>query len=114
MAKAATDPDTILERTDLTAYRRQTLLATEQRRHAVSVLSTAAGPLSLEELAEAVAERGTEGDDEETRSAVAERTAIDLHHAALPYLEDAGLVEYDPDANRVRSVTVDAVAEPPA
>lgn len=111
MANAATDPDTILERTELTASGRQALLATEQRRHAVAVLSSESGPISLETLAEAVAERGTDGGNDRL-SAVAERTAIDLHHVALPYLQEAGLVEYDPDANRIQSVTVDEFAEP--
>lgn len=110
MAKAAIDPDAMLDRTELTAAARQALLATEQRRHAVAVLGAERGPVALEDLAMAVAERGTGAGDETALDAVAERTAIDLHHAALPYLDDADIIEYDPDANRVRSVSADEFA----
>lgn len=50
------------------------------------------GPVVIETVAAAVAPDGADED----------RLRIRLHHRHLPALDDAGLVEYDPDSRTVR------------
>ena len=80
------------------------LLADEYRRLAVEALFGREGPLSLVDLAAAVADRHP--DEPAGRSETEIATA--LHHGHLPKLDDADLVDYDP-----RSETVTAVRTGP-
>ena len=80
------------------------VLADESRRLAVEELFGRAGPISLADLAAAVADRHP--DEPAGRSETEIATA--LHHSHLPKLDDADLVDYDP-----RSKTVTAVRTGP-
>lgn len=80
-------------------------LADERRRAVLDALSAAEQPVDVHRLAERVAARERRGDDagRPPRDAV-RRALVSLHHAHLPKLADAGLVEYDADARVVRTV----------
>lgn len=80
------------------------VLADEYRRLAVEALFEREGPISVADLAAAVADRHP---DERSRSSETE-IATALHHAHLPKLDDADLVDYDS-----RSTTVTAVRTEP-
>lgn len=83
-----------------TAFR---LVTDETRRYAVARLSaTPDGVASLSELTDYVTARSS---TVETR----EQATIRLHHAALPKLADAGVVEYDPRSETVRYYETPAV-----
>lgn len=72
--------------------------ADERRRLTLEVLANRVGPIGLEELAAAVADRaGFDG------SAAVERVALELHHDHLPRLADRGVLDYDPDRRRVEA-----------
>lgn len=75
------------------------LLASEQRRFVLDVLAGNTTPIGLEELSAGIAARkdGIETVDDET----IERMAIELHHNHLPRLDEAGLIEYEPDNQTV-------------
>jgi hypothetical protein len=75
------------------------LLASERRRTVLAILDERPGPIDLDELAEAVVTRGRDADTPGERER--ERTAVELHHAHLPKMDALGVVDYDPDANRV-------------
>lgn len=83
----------------LSENERHTLLASEQRRQAIAVLSFADAPVDLDDLTHAVATRGEQSDDEES----IERIKITLHHIHLPKMEDFGVLEYDTEGNVVES-----------
>jgi hypothetical protein len=89
---------------ELTASERHRLLSVEQRRFALDVLGQRAPPVDLDYLASAVLCRtdGT-GTDNETELRKVRAT---LHHCHLPLLAEAGVIEYDPEANRVETVHV--------
>jgi hypothetical protein len=84
---------------DLSHDERFELLASERRRLALEVLSDRDTPLGLDDLATAVATRRS--DDLAPDSDAVERTAVSLHHAHLPRLADANVIEYDTGAQRV-------------
>ncbi|RQG91391.1 ArsR family transcriptional regulator [Natrarchaeobius halalkaliphilus] len=64
----------------------------------LDVLNGHAGSLSLEALASTLAANGIiERSDADTVTAA-------LHHSHLPALDDAGLLEYDPESGLVRSI----------
>lgn len=73
------------------------LMQNVRRRTALRALADRDAPLSLSELADDVVDRREEADD-----SAAVRTA--LHHVHLPKLAEVGIVEYDPEANRVTAV----------
>lgn len=73
---------------------RHRLLADDQRRTVLAVLSERADAIAVDELASAVARRS---DDPATARTVAAR----LHHVHLPVLDEAGVVDYDRAAARV-------------
>ena len=83
----------------LTESDRHRLLATERRRAALDTLEGRTAPVDLADLAAGLVgrERGADGFDEETLR----RVAVRLHHVDLPMMADLGVVDYDPDANRV-------------
>lgn len=83
----------------LTESQRYRLLASGRRRTLLAVLADGSGPVGVEDLAPVVAEReddaaGTRGDGEQS-------VRIALHHVHLPMLDDAGLVDYDPESHQV-------------
>ncbi|QLG29061.1 hypothetical protein HUG10_16660 [Halorarum halophilum] len=86
---------------DLTESDRHRLLAAEHRRIALDILEGRTAPVELEELAVGVVgrENGPRAADVET----VERVAIMLHHVHLPKMAEFGVVDYDPDTNRVES-----------
>lgn len=75
------------------------LLASEHRRLALDVLADEYPTVELETLAADVAEREAESDAVEDGSV--ESVTIALHHAHLPRLDDAGVVDYDPETRQV-------------
>ncbi|WP_415378963.1 hypothetical protein [Halosimplex sp. TS25] len=86
----------------LTAEARYDLLADGRRRLALAELAERAAPVALGDLAEAVAAR--EEDDASPPVGAVERVAVSLHHVHLPRVEDHGVIDYDPAANRVERV----------
>lgn len=81
--------------TELSGSDRYRILASERRQAALDALSDRHGPVSLADLAEAIVERdgGDGGVDE---------VMISLHHRHLPMMNEADVLEYDPDARIVR------------
>ena len=79
------------------------LLRDYRRRTAMAYLLARPNPVSLDELAVAIASTG----DEPSEQRLA-RLSIDLHHVHLPKLADAGVVRYDP-----RSEVVEPLEFPP-
>lgn len=79
-------------------------LAHGRRRRVLRSLAAARLPVDVEALARDVAarEHGGSADSRETVPAEAvERVHVSLHHAHLPKLDAAGLVDYDADQNVV-------------
>lgn len=76
------------------------ILSDERSQYATMVLSSADGPLSMDELAESVAllERG---EPEGTRGEFLESVRISLHHVHLPELSEVGVASYDDEDERV-------------
>lgn len=79
---------------ELTETERHRLLEVARRRRVLEILAGREDPIALDALAAAVAERGVDGSD-------VDEIATTLHHIHLPKLVDAGIVEYDPSANRI-------------
>lgn len=82
-------------------------LADERRRVVLDCLAGADAPMAVEDLARQVAARRRWGEEPAGRSDppadAVHRVHVSLHHAHLPKLDDAGLVEYDPDEQVVRA-----------
>lgn len=96
---------TVRRTTHLSEDERNRLLASERRRVTLDVLADRTAPVSLRDLAAAVAahEADVRTDDE-----AVERVAITLHHVHLPKLAALGVVDYDADEARVESGPRDA------
>src|SRR6056297_3362056 len=77
------------------------LLADSTIRTILGCVADAADPLSVTELAERI---------ESVASKDATALAVSLHHKHLPRLDEAGLLAYDPGANRVTGLA-DAVVD---
>ncbi|MCO8244951.1 MULTISPECIES: hypothetical protein [unclassified Haladaptatus] len=84
---------------ELTASDLHSLLAVERRRLILDILTEGVTTVELKELVVEVVERedGIDTTDED----VIDRVTIGLHHNHLPRLDDAGLVDYDPDSHTV-------------
>ncbi|WP_435158585.1 DUF7344 domain-containing protein [Haladaptatus sp. DFWS20] len=84
---------------ELTASDLHNLLAVERRRLVLDILTGINTTVELKELAREVVERedGIDATDED----IMERVMIGLQHNHLPRLDDAGLVDYDPDSHTV-------------
>jgi hypothetical protein len=80
---------------------RHRVLAARHRRRVLDALAERTTPVDLETLAAAVAAREEGGADEETVAQV----SISLHHTHLPLMADVGVVDYDPDATLVESLS---------
>jgi hypothetical protein len=76
------------------------LLRDGTRRRVLRTLRETDGAMALGELAAAADARDEGVPAEEISMDRRERTAVSLHHCHLPKLADAGVVEYDPVANR--------------
>lgn len=85
-------------------------LADERRRYALASVVAGESPMSLSELAEAVAER----DDSAARDSEADRKRIliELHHTHVPALADVGFVDYDRERREVRQTDATSSLEP--
>ena len=86
---------------ELTESARHRLLAARQRRVVLELLADRTTAVGLEELAASVAERETPG--QTATSTETQRVMTGLHHVHLPMLDDVGVVDYDPAANRVEA-----------
>ena len=84
---------------ELTASDLHSLLAVERRRLILGILTEGITTVKLKELVMEVVERedGIDTTDED----VIDRVTIGLHHNHLPRLDDAGLVDYDPDSHTI-------------
>lgn len=84
------------------------VLADRQRRMVLRSLIEADGTATVDRLA-----RGLEGDASSRagRDAPRDRHRLQLHHAHLPKLQEAGLVEYEPGDETVRYRPSDLVEE---
>lgn len=75
------------------------ILAAERRRVTLDVLRKMRNSIRLSDLASEVAKR-EDGIDSNDDSAL-ERVKISLHHTHLPKMDDARLLDYDTETNRV-------------
>lgn len=75
--------------------RHHQLLADEERRHTLCILSETDGPISLSTLATKVASRSLRQPAESIRRDEREDREIALYHNHLPRMEDHGIVEFD-------------------
>lgn len=83
----------------LTVDTQHDLLAAQRRRLALDVLAERSVPVSLDDLANVVAAReDSDGVNDHHRT-----VKITLHHTHLPKLDDADIVDYDPDSRQVES-----------
>lgn len=83
---------------ELTESERYDLLSDEQRRAILAVLERQEPPVDLDELAAEL----SAGDDADTLDGRTERQVkISLHHRHLPKMSDLGIIEYDPESNRI-------------
>lgn len=78
------------------------LFRRRRRRTAVAVLASVDGAVTLNELTRAVVRRERDGSIADVSGDRLTQVSVTLHHNHLPRLDDAGVVEYDPDRRRVR------------
>lgn len=83
---------------DLSESDRYRLLASARRRATLEVVANRPTPVELDDLARAVA---TREDDAATTEEAVRRVAVALHHNHLPRMADMGVVDYDPERQRV-------------
>lgn len=81
---------------------RHRILSSRRRRVLLEFLADEPTPIDVEPLAAAIGER--DGRTEVSPTSEIERIAISLHHVDLPMIDEAGLVEYDPETSSVTSV----------
>lgn len=74
-------------------------LSAARRREVLRVVVDEQSPTSRVDLARTVARSETGESDPD--SAVIDAVAVSLHHVHLPTLDDAGVLEYDPETDRV-------------
>lgn len=86
----------------LTESERHDLLSNERRRIVLSALAGYTAPIDLSTLAPEIATR-EEGRDPTNGDSI-EHIRVTLHHTHLPKLEACGVVDYDTDARRIRTV----------
>lgn len=78
------------------------LLSERRRRYVLYYLREQDSPVSVRELAEAVAEMEADADSPAVSETELERYEIKLHHADLPKADTAEFIEYDADDGVVR------------
>lgn len=86
------------------------VLKNRRRRFVVDVLHGRENPIELRLLARAIAMRMPSEDDEETSSDELDRVATTLHHIDLPRLDQADVVNYDPEERVVEPTGADRLA----
>lgn len=91
------------ESSDLSESDSLRLLESDRRKLSLDVLARRTAPVELTDLAAGVAAR--EDDLEAADERTVDRVAVTLHHVHLPVMAELGVVDYDPDANRVESCT---------
>lgn len=91
------------ENVDSRRFVRNGQFHSEQRRDRIlTVLENQTLPLSISELADAVADRPDPSKPQSTRHDVdADHVQIRLHHVDLPRLHERGVLEYDASQNVV-------------
>lgn len=98
MTQATTEiADEFAEAAELTESEWHRLLANERRRLVLDVLADRTTPVTLDDLAAAVAAR-EEGLD---AADAVESVKLTLYHAHLPKLADLGVLGFDPDSHRI-------------
>lgn len=99
MTESSNESTDSTRETGLSASERHCLLAAERRRLALEILAGETSPVDLDDLAAAIAmqENGNGTADATT----VERVAITLHHYHLPPLVAAGVLDYDPETQRI-------------
>jgi len=107
MSKTTSDATTKhVQAATLSDSERQRLFAEARRRHVLDCLEATELPVELDALAAAVADAESDGDSSGENHV--ERVEISLHHNHLPRMDDAGVLDYDHQANRVtRLVSTD-------
>jgi uncharacterized protein YydD (DUF2326 family) len=89
-----TSPDTILS-----------VVANEHRRAILNALDNASEKtLAYDALVDRVAERVRDEDSKQDSDEHRERVRIELHHAHLPKLEEARIIDYEPGTGHVQFV----------
>jgi len=78
------------------------LLSNARRRYVVRSLSGREGPVELTRLAAELAARENGKDIEEIEAQERKRVYVSLFQTHVPRLEEAGIVEYEPDGGTVR------------
>jgi hypothetical protein len=84
----------------LSTTARHELLAKERRRTVLSLLNEGELPVELDSLTERVA---AEGEPAQKAPGTERAVRTSLHHVHLPKLDDAGVLDYDSETNRVES-----------
>lgn len=74
---------------------RHRVLMDERRREALAVIDDLELPVDLGVVAEAMGETD--------RSETPDTIALQLHHKHLPMMAELGIVDYDPESNRVEA-----------
>lgn len=103
MTQTTTSITELAKETERTAHlsenERHVLLSAKRRRLVLDVLSDLTSPVEIDELAAEVAKRedGLDADDDGDRKGV----AITLFHRHLPKMDDFGVLDFDPDRQRV-------------
>lgn len=77
------------------------LIAETRNRAILTILNDAARSLTVTALAERLVERDATGTATAAGEHDLERVKLSLHHTDLPRLDEAGLIEYDPETNAV-------------
>lgn len=90
----------VLRRSRLPAEEVYVLLSNARRRRAVERLCTGEDAIEVSNLAESIA--AAEADERPPPAPVRESVYASLHQTHLPRLDEAGVVEYDPDRKEVR------------
>jgi len=81
-----------------TAY---SVLANRRRRYAVHYLKQHDGPVAVDELTEQIAAWENDKEPAQLESQERKRVYISLHQSHLDSMDEAGIVEYDPDNRTV-------------
>ena len=87
------------------------LLGRERRRYALYYLRQRDGPVTVEELAEAIAEWERDDAEHGPEDERFEEVVLSLNHAHLPKIESADSIEYDRENDRVRIADTAGKAE---
>ena len=78
------------------------LLSSSRRRFVLQYLSQHEGPVPFSELANELAAWENDTDVEEITERQRKRVYVSLYQTHIPKLEEAGVVDYDPDSGEVR------------